>query len=580
MADGRRLTTWQIYASPVRAGDRRGPYRFVEATGEGIGCVDDVARAAIVYLRHHQGTGSTKSLASALEALAFVRALRAGDGTYYNFVDAGGTINQTGPTSRKGLNWWTARAFWATAEAIRILGPSSSSAMVAALEVDARRTVGALARHLEGRRGRFETIGSARLPAWLVAGAADVTAVFVLGLAALVEAAPDPVARDLLETFAAGIAACELGSPGRYPYHAHMPSRALMYWHAYGAHMLHALAVAGRVLGRRSLLEAACREADNLSMHLLISGGPIWGFTPPPRAYPQIAYGLSPQVLGLLELDRAADQFAPPAVWRERRGRSRAPVDHGRMAGLMGSWLFGTNPAAEAVFDPLTGRVFDGIDPRGVSLDSGAESTIEGLMTMLELQRHPGLAPLVEAREIARRAPVVFEVEAGACPRSRPASREEFSGGKGLTLAPGSSVTLDAGVDPGAYQLAPVLVRDGGGTGEGLSIETTTRHGARRFEVSLPSASLSWPMAESAPPTEVELDRSSMVTIRLAPTASAAIDLDCIVVQPVVEFRVFAAPSGRVAAVRNLSRSPRSVDLPGRPERTIVPGLASLLIDY
>jgi hypothetical protein len=50
----------------------------------------------------------------------------------------------------------------------------------------------------------------------------------------------------------------------------------------------------------------------------------------------------------------------------------------------------GNNPAKTAMYDPKTGRCFDGIiDSTTVNYNSGAESTIEGLYTIIEITNNP-----------------------------------------------------------------------------------------------------------------------------------------------------------------------------------------------
>jgi hypothetical protein len=57
------------------------------------------------------------------------------------------------------------------------------------------------------------------------------------------------------------------------------------------------------------------------------------------------------------------------------------------MAGIAASWLFGDNAAGVPMYDPGTGRGYDGVrDSTTINRNSGAESTIEALMTILELQ--------------------------------------------------------------------------------------------------------------------------------------------------------------------------------------------------
>ena len=56
------------------------------------------------------------------------------------------------------------------------------------------------------------------------------------------------------------------------------------------------------------------------------------------------------------------------------------------MKGL--DWFNGGNSAGVVMYDPSTGRTFDGIDLNGVNMNSGAESTIEALLLFLEMREN------------------------------------------------------------------------------------------------------------------------------------------------------------------------------------------------
>jgi hypothetical protein len=61
------------------------------------------------------------------------------------------------------------------------------------------------------------------------------------------------------------------------------------------------------------------------------------------------------------------------------------------MAALAASWLFGNNVLERPLYDPATGRCFDGIrDSLTINTNSGGESTIEALLTLVEIERFPG----------------------------------------------------------------------------------------------------------------------------------------------------------------------------------------------
>ena len=55
----------------------------------------------------------------------------------------------------------------------------------------------------------------------------------------------------------------------------------------------------------------------------------------------------------------------------------------------MASWLMGNNPSGEAVYDERTGRVFDGVDKNGLNFNAGAESTICGLIELIDVLTKP-----------------------------------------------------------------------------------------------------------------------------------------------------------------------------------------------
>ena len=74
-------------------------YEWVDANDEGIACVDDVARAAVVYLRHFEVAEDSASLERARMLLEFCRFMQAEDGQFYNFIYEDHSINYEGKTT-------------------------------------------------------------------------------------------------------------------------------------------------------------------------------------------------------------------------------------------------------------------------------------------------------------------------------------------------------------------------------------------------------------------------------------------------------------------------------------------------
>lgn len=373
-------------------------YNWVDASGEGIAAVDDVARAALVFLDFYARTGDEEALELARASLNFVMHLQAEDGEYYNFVfDRQGTLNREGRTSYKSWNWWAARGQWALARGyalFRELDPDYA----ARLQEHYLLGEDALRRDL-GPVGAYGELHGVRVPAWLLHNGSDLSALAVLGLAAYYEVEPNSQTRQLLTNLANGVAAYQLGEAGVYPYGAHpSTSTSLVLWHAWGSHQVHALAEAGRLLEREDWIESAQEGADLFFARLLATRF-LNEMLPLPKWSGQIAYGTQVITSGFWSLYEAT-------------GEER----YARYAGLAASWFFGNNIAGVQMYDPETGRCFDGIGgPNAVQVNrnAGAESTIEALYALMLVDEEPLAAPYLDYRAVETPPIIVVEMESG-----------------------------------------------------------------------------------------------------------------------------------------------------------------------
>jgi hypothetical protein len=72
-----------------------------------------------------------------------------------------------------------------------------------------------------------------------------------------------------------------------------------------------------------------------------------------------------------------------------------------KMAGLAAAWLLGGNIAHQTMYDSITGRCYDGIrDSSTLNRNSGAESTIEALATLVELEHYPAAMKYLAFRKV------------------------------------------------------------------------------------------------------------------------------------------------------------------------------------
>lgn len=349
-------------------------YEWVDAAGEGLSAVDDVARAAVVYLWQYERTGDEELLELARLCLNFVLYMQADDGEFYNFVtDSSGTINERGGTSYKSLGWWAMRGLWALGEGVRVFD-SVDPAYADQLAEAYLRTEAALASTLTNY-GEYNEIHGFRVPAWIPSSEPAVASIGLLGLAAYQQARPNDVTAQLITQIADGVAEYRLGDHSTYPFGMHpVLANAPGFWHDWGAHMTHALVVAGMVMDRQDWIESAAADANSfLLRQLAFERFRHIGVVP--YRLEQIAYGTNMLVLTYMALYEATGD-----------------VQYARYGGLAASWYFGNNMAGVQMYDPASGRVFDGINGPTefrVNRNSGAESTIEGLMSMIAVADVP-----------------------------------------------------------------------------------------------------------------------------------------------------------------------------------------------
>ncbi|HJB11469.1 MAG TPA: hypothetical protein H9786_13265 [Candidatus Brachybacterium merdavium] len=382
------LAPW-TYADHLEGGgfDPVGGGELDEATGhwtQGAYNADDIARAAIVFLRAHTTFGDDDDLATARGLLRTLTYLQVDSGEFAGnvvlWMQADGTLNRSAAPvelpdpSDSDESYWLARTIWALGEAVPVYAaqdPDFAAFLIDRLHL----ALGALGRASLGRYGHWQEADGTSVPGWLIADGADATGEAVLGLTAAVQARPrDRRLRRALDRYSEGIEAMTSGDVAEWPYRAILPSTGSQsLWHAWGGLAPAALAAASTVTGNG--LEAAVGDAGVFTPQLLTSGGPYNAWSPAPDES-QIAYGAQSRVEGLL---RTADATCGQGL-RE-------------LAALAAGWFFGANPSGEPAYDPATGVTIDGIEPDGtVNLNSGAESTIHGLLAMIALDAEPRLA--------------------------------------------------------------------------------------------------------------------------------------------------------------------------------------------
>lgn len=299
------------------------PVAAAESGAEGVACVDDAARAVVLFSDLWTRTGAAGALAAARGFLDFCLWMADDDGLVVNFVsDWEGTKNCDGPTSRRGGIFWHARALRAFARGATMLR-------------DERAGI-ALERALAA-------VPHGGVPA-------DVRALHVL--TALELGVQDRRNAGILARWCEEIAAVRdgdvlLNSPDE---------RGIP--HLWGHVQEGALALAARRLERPGLLEVAVRSAEALVVPAIESAFAL------PVVQP---YAVASAAFVMDQLHAAT-------------GRDR----YARLAAAARAWFEGRNEAGAPVYDRVRGRVADGIDHGTVSRNSGAEANIVGAQALLD----------------------------------------------------------------------------------------------------------------------------------------------------------------------------------------------------
>ncbi|GAA4162810.1 hypothetical protein GCM10022286_22290 [Gryllotalpicola daejeonensis] len=421
--------------------------------GQGAFDADDIARAAVVYVRDWQQNHTASSRRHAYELLRELTYLQTSSGPNAGDVvlwqQSDGTLNPT-PTpadspnpSDAGESFWLARTLWALGEAAPAFG-SADPSFARFLGQRYALALAALNRGSLTRYGQYDVANGARVPAWIVTQSTAATTEATLGLSAWLKANPrDAATRTALGKEAAGLAAMAVGSPGTWPFGGFLAtttSRSM--WNGWGGEAPAALSAAAAVLGRPDYQAVAERAVRNFIPQVLTTGGPDNGWTPTPFDQSQIAYGADSLVESALTV---ASHSHDPSLRR--------------LAGVAAAWFFGANRTNSPLYDPATGVCVDGVAGNGdVNRNCGAESTIHTELTMLSLDAHPDVRALATAGTsvVSRTGLAVVEAESGtlaggatlASPASAWTGSANWSGSY-VQAAAGASVTIPVSADRG-----------------------------------------------------------------------------------------------------------------------------------
>lgn len=371
VVDGKEMAIIHIYSDYP-------DYTFVGDDDEGIACVDDVARAAVYYLYDWQINSNQVSIDKNKKLLEFVLYLQSDNGYFYNFIWDDYSINKDFKTSVAEPNWWSWRALWAlmvSYDYYKQNDPVFAERIWKSVE-----GLITVLKEIIPTQYEYEEMNGLKIPTWLPQKyASDQAAVLLLGLLEYYDQTEDTKIYNYIGKLCDGIIAMQLKGT-EFNYNGAFLSWQNL-WHSWGNLQSYALLKCYPLLENELILNSALYELDNFYEFLIVnnylnhftvekSNGKLSEIES--EKYSQIAYNIRPMVYALLE----AYKITSKDIYAARAAEAA-------------KWLTGRNPANAVMYNKETGRVFDGINSENdVNKNSGAESTIEGLLTLLKLKEN------------------------------------------------------------------------------------------------------------------------------------------------------------------------------------------------
>ena len=357
-------------------------YHLVTDSDEGFTCVDDVARAALVYLRNKNFNADTAKQNKVFKLIDFILEMQSENGYFYNFLFLDSSINTDGKTSINTPGWWSWRALQTLTEAAPIIRKLDIQ-FAQRIDSSINKLLNKIKRDTINSSLKTKVVKGVTVPQWLPAeSATDQASILILALVNHSSQHDEPELKKIIRNLADGIVLMQQGNETTFPYSCFLSWENI--WHAYGADQAYALMKAGKFLNDSNYIKKALAEVDNFYPWLLKNGmkssfsitkkGKQFTAVDEKR-FDQIAYGIRPMIFA------AAEAY-------ELTGQQK----YAGIAGNLAAWFFGVNDGNEIMYDVNTGRCFDGIiADNKINKNSGAESTIECLLALQKIERYPAI---------------------------------------------------------------------------------------------------------------------------------------------------------------------------------------------
>ena len=357
-------------------------YHVVDDSDEGYTCVDDVARAAQVYLRIPGFSTDTAIQSKAIHLIQFILEMQSDNGYFYNFLFLDNQINKTGGTSVNNPEWWSWRALNTLIEAKPVI-KNINIQLADKIDEAINKLIGKIKTDIVLIPQTTKVVSGITIPQWLPAGSGtDQAALLILGLIPYCTVNNDTILNAYIRKLADGVALMQQGDATQFPHSSFLSWENT--WHAYGCDQAFAMMKAGEFLKDSAYTNKGLAEVDHFYTWLLKSGMKS-SFVITKNAdliqmqsekiFEQIAYGIRPMISAAAEAHRIT-------------GKQK----YADIAAQLAAWFMGANIAGVNMYSQTTGRCFDGISSlTKINRNSGAESTIEALLALQIVESYPAI---------------------------------------------------------------------------------------------------------------------------------------------------------------------------------------------
>jgi hypothetical protein len=354
-------------------------YKYVGDDDEGYACIDDAARAAIFYLEYFKAYNDSACLDKFNKLIDFVLYMQAENGFFYNFMWEDHSINKTFRTSVAEPNWWSWRALWVLMENYKYSANSKTEKTIVVWQ-SIEKIIEAIKKYIPKERGKI-LINGIEFPDWLPGNySSDQSALLVLSLSDYYKISADKEILDYLQSLVDGIMMMQI-QDSKSDFNGAFLSWQNT-WHGWGNSQSYALLKAYEILKDEKIKTSVLLELNNFYDQLIKIGFLSYFKVQKndckyevveSNKFSQIAYCIRPMVFALLEAYNIT-----------------LDSSYAIKAGKIAQWFIGRNPTETVMYNPHNGIFYDGIENKNsINKNSGAESTIEGLLSLLKISFNP-----------------------------------------------------------------------------------------------------------------------------------------------------------------------------------------------